>query len=295
VERGEVGNALRFTPPVRGWKHAGSDDDDAADAPEATPQPAPNDYEHLSYLLKEPHEKGQTYEVWLPGGLKSAQQYHIESRRTSLGYTARAWHWIVSLFSAPDPIEVEDMFARTLSESVAITFATDHRKPNFVFDHHDAVLEKSVDSDVPLFVDNIAKTLFNYRSVTAKESAENQTYTQSVPSVKDVQFAMPFGIREALKGATGAVYGNLSTDPMTDVGPYYRRIFAEVTPYQVHLKLGHFNSVAWINDLNTGAPVEAAKVTLYHDTDRDAIRLLPEAGYCVQGDIGPRRCPRMGL
>ena len=41
---------------------------------------------------------------------------------------------------------------------------------------------------------------------------------------------------------------------------------AQVTPFQVHVKIGHYNTLAWVTDLSTGQPVEGATVCLYRDT-----------------------------
>ncbi len=40
-------------------------------------------------------------------------------------------------------------------------------------------------------------------------------------------------------------------------------IFAQVTPFHVHAKLGHFNSLIWVTDLKTGAPVKGAEVMIF--------------------------------
>ena len=104
---------------------------------------------------------------------------------------------------------------------------------------------------------------FNYRGITAKGSDKQQTFRKEIPRVQDVQFAVPFGVREMLDGRTGAVFGSLQTDPV--VKKYDSRLFAQVTPYQVHLKLGHFNTLVWVTDMATGEPVADANVSLYQD------------------------------
>ena len=82
-----------------------------------------------------------------------------------------------------------------------------------------------------------------------------------VDDVEDVAFAMPVGIRDLLNGASGAVSGHLDSDPrIRHYDEYYYRFFAQVTPFQVHVKLGHFNSLVWVTDLATGKPVADAHV-----------------------------------
>ncbi|PON10104.1 hypothetical protein C2W62_51875, partial [Candidatus Entotheonella serta] len=41
--------------------------------------------------------------------------------------------------------------------------------------------------------------------------------------------------------------------------------FSQVTPFHVHVKLGHYNTLVWVTDLSTGAPVEEAQVQLFRD------------------------------
>lgn len=246
------------------------------------------EYSHLGTA----HTIGRTYEVSLPYGLKAAQEYTATVKGQQLGMFARAWHWVKSLFVTMPETDLEDEFARKLAKPVSVTFATDHRKPNFELDHHEAVLEKGTDSEVPLYVNNLDKVTFDYRSVTSKAAAADKKTEQTPPKVQDIQFAVPFGVRAALGGKSGAVYGHMDTEPNVDKGSDTQyRLFAIVTPWQLHVKIGHFSTLVWVTDMATGAPVKQAKVTLYKDaiatlsapnetlatatTDNDGIAKLP--------------------
>lgn len=255
VAREKMGKTVLFTPPVGGWKQTSEEGSeeliDTEDGGEA------------SYQFRQPHTKGKTYEISLPGGLKAAQEYTLKSRAQTMTIFKRLWYWTTSWFKHQDAIEAQDMFGRELQHSVSSRFVTDHRPANFVLDYSDVVLEKGVESEVPFYVNNLRDYGFNYRRITPRNSEDGLRFHKDVPSVKDVQFAVPFGIREMLEGGTGAVFGFLQTNPY--VNKYYPRLFAQVTPYQVHLKLGHFNTVAWVTDMSTGAPVSGAKVSLYPD------------------------------
>src|SRR5690606_18781846 len=57
----------------------------------------------------------------------------------------------------------------------------------------------------------------------------------------------------------------LSTSPALPSLQWQEPLFAAVTPYQVHVKLGHFNSLVWVTELATGAPVRGATVKVYVD------------------------------
>ncbi|MCB1214368.1 MAG: large extracellular alpha-helical protein, partial [Deltaproteobacteria bacterium] len=159
--------------------------------------------------------------------------------------------------------KIKDEFGRSLKGPTDFVFKTDHRKPNFVLSHEVGVLESQVNSDLPLFVNNIDKVSLNYHQLTQKELKLNQHREIKVPKVEDVQFAIPLGIREILGGQDGLLYGKISTEPKSDRSDWYGEFFVQVTPYQVHAKIGHFNSLVWVTDLATGKPVKDAKVALF--------------------------------
>ncbi|MBW2180798.1 MAG: large extracellular alpha-helical protein, partial [Deltaproteobacteria bacterium] len=79
-------------------------------------------------------------------------------------------------------------------------------------------------------------------------------------------FKMPLGIRNVFKGKSGAVFGYISTSPHLKKSQYEREFFAQVTPFQVHVKAGHFNTLVWVTDFETGKGVEAAKIIIYKDS-----------------------------
>lgn len=215
--------------------------------------------------LSSPHQKGRTYDVNLPFGLKAAQEYKVWMKTPEYGFFTRAWIWLKSFFVSVPQTALENEFYQKLGKPVTLGFKTSHRKPNYEIVHHEAVLEKQIDSDVPLYVNNLESVTFSYKKVTAA-GASDETSATAVPQVQDVQFAVPFGVRKFLNDKAGAVYGHLSTTPPVDKGwPGASRLFAQVTPWQAHVKLGHFSSTVWVTDMQTGDVVSGARVTLYKD------------------------------
>jgi len=247
--------------------------------------------------LYEPHKKGRLYDVWLPVGLKAAQSYTLGLPASApkppptLLEPVYAWMgWTPPASVQPDTKTLVDEFGRSLPASITMRFSTAHRNPNFEMPYHDAVLESGIDSELPLYVNNLDSYTFHYRAVNAAGARENQTYQQNVTNISDVQYGVPMGVRTMLQGQSGAVYGTLDVTPQA---PNERRLFAQVTPWQAHLKLGHFSSLVWVTDMATGKPVEGVKLTLYKDafttmgvpkdifatavTDKDGIGTLPGA------------------
>jgi len=239
--------------------------------------------------LDQPYS-GSYFYIGLPVGLKAAQQYTLTVPSKRPGIKAA-----VSQLMGKDVKEgMQDEFGRTMMKPVKLVFSTNHRPPNYELVHKEAVLEKNVDSEVPLYVNNLKSYKLDYRRLNSAGVEADQSYNQTVPSPQDVQFAVPLGVRDMLNGKSGVVYGHLQTDPqIPNYNREYARLFAQVTPFQVHFKLGHFQSLAWVTDLATGQPVEGARVSLYQDeltdlsvpeetansavTDASGVALLPGA------------------
>lgn len=194
--------------------------------------------------LRTPHERGRRYVVYLPERLRAAAPYRIDLVPGSEG--------------------PRDEFGRTLPMPIGVNFRTDHRPPNYTIAHPTAVVEAEIDSPVPFYVTNLANATFHYRRLTAAGGTSGLTRTYELPAVEDVQYAVPLGVRELLEGRDGAIYGRLSTNPA--VRTYSDRLFAQVTPFQVHAKLGHFNTLVWVTDLASGRPVANAAVSVYADS-----------------------------
>jgi len=212
-------------------------------------------------------QPGFTYRVSLPYGLKAAQTYGFSLKAPNTGLWNRLISWLHPAWG--DLSGLRDKFGDPLTSAVQMSFATDHRRPNLVMDYDVAVLEKNVESEVPVYVNNLQSLGWRFNRLTLAGSASHVPFERSVPKVEDIQFAVPIGVREMLEGQTGAVWATLFPEPDVPGADHRRRgpwpLFAEVTPFQVHLKLGHFNSAVWVTDLATGQPVANADVEIYRD------------------------------
>ena len=248
VFRSQIKNNIIFSPSL----NINADSDPWGDG---------EDYSRLTQA----HEKDRTYDIYIPAGIKAAAEYTVKSKEAGRNIFLKIWYWIKSFFVDVPDTDIRDEFDRPLFDSIDLTLKTDHRKPNFEIVHNDAVIEGGIDSEVPFYVNNINKTTFNYRSLTSDGAKSGLSSVQEIPKAEDVQFAVPFNVREMLGGKSGAVYGSLNTDPVVSKTQNEHRLFAQVTPYQLHVKLGHFNSIVWVTDMANGEPVAGAKVTVYKD------------------------------
>lgn len=215
--------------------------------------------------LRRAHKKDNLYKVWLPEMLKAAHTYNIGSRAPEISFS----YQLKSMLSQVRASDLQDEFGRMLKSPVDMSFFTDHRPHNFDLIHKTAVLEKDVDSDLPLYVTNLDKVNLRYKSLSKQGAKKDQSKTIHVPKVQDKQFAIPLGLRDMLGGKTGAVYGRLDTKPV--VSKYYSQhlFFAQISPFQLHVKAGHFNTLVWITDLKTGQPVSGVNVSIYKDVVSD--------------------------
>lgn len=243
-----------------------------------------------SLLGDERSDRDREYSISLPVGLKAAQEYtvSVEQKRRN------PWEWLKSLFSKDKTPKTAlvDEFGRHIAP-FELKFATGHRNPNYEMVYKDAVLEKNIDSDVPLYVNNLTAFNFSYQYLSPGMNSAQSDTTGDVATAKvqDVQYAVPLGVRDMLIGKSGAVFGNLRTTPHVEKWQGAGRLFAQVTPYQVYAKIGHFKSTVWVTDLATGKTVPDAKVTIYSGqmtdlrpaydgmatakTDKDGLAVLP--------------------
>ncbi len=210
--------------------------------------------------LGSPHKRGTEYAVELPEHLRAFQPYSIVSLRG-----------------------VRDEFGRPLAGAMAMDFRTDHRPPRLKVTHPVAVLEKNAPTSMPLYVTNLTDIDIHYRKLTPAGSATDLNFNQPIDRTWDTAYATPARIRDLLEGHSGVIAGYFQPHPttLTVNGFHYydeedyepgvpngqadRDFFAEVTPFQVHTKLGAYNTLVWVTSLDKGMPVAKARVRIYRD------------------------------
>ncbi|MEM7620939.1 MAG: alpha-2-macroglobulin family protein [Pseudomonadota bacterium] len=205
--------------------------------------------------------QGRPYDVWLPERLKANKNYTFKTKQADLSFTDIIKLWVTDVQLS----NLEDVFGRKLKKPIDLTFFTDHRAPNFELVHRTAVLEEQIDSDVPLYVTNLDSVTFDYKKLTSDGTKSDQSLNVDVAKAQDVQFAIPMRVREMLGDKSGAVYGTIETQPHVAKHPREHILFASVSPYQLHVKIGHYNTLVWVTDLATGEPIKNARVQIYKD------------------------------
>lgn len=238
-----------------------------------------------SSQLGAPYRRGTVFTVDLPEHLRAFQAYSIALNA------------------------VRDEFGRRLGGADAMNFRTDHRAPRLRVTHPVAVLEKDAPTAMPIYVTNLTDVDIHYRKLTQSGVSGSLTFHQAVDRAWDTAYATPVKIRELLDGRSGVVSGsfhphptapaanetdyfdNGEDDPGVPRGRRDRDFFVEVTPFHVHVKLGHYNTLVWVTSLARGTPVTKARVSVYEGsyqgleaaagvlgeatTDADGIAMLP--------------------
>lgn len=157
---------------------------------------------------------------------------------------------------------LRDRFGRPFTVRPALRFATGSRTPRLVLDHSPAVLEAGIDSEVPVIVTELSAIAARFRALQAGGVTAEQQVERSVPAVRNLAFAMPLGVREMLGGRSGALLGELQPSPPVSRPARAQPFFAAVTPWQVHAKLGHSDTLVWITAFADGQPVRDAEVAV---------------------------------
>jgi uncharacterized protein YfaS (alpha-2-macroglobulin family) len=195
-------------------------------------------------------ERGTEYAVRLPRGLRAYERYQL-----------RAGEGVI-----------RDEFGRPLAEGIDLVFFTDHRPPRLHLSHPASVLESQIETHTPVVVTNLKEMHLRYDRMTAN-GVDAQQRDVPVAEAEDVAYRAPLAVREWLDAPSGAVVGGIASTPPTTERPQW--FFSEVTPFHVHVKVGHYNSLVWVTDLATGRPVRGARVEIFAG-DFESFESAPE-------------------
>lgn len=217
----------------------------------SSPRPETDAWEQVysSSQLSDPFTKGKRYSIDLPEStLKPFTAYRLALKADA----------------------VKDQFGRPLVAGADIHFATDHRFPDYALLKNMPVLEKDLDTDASVWAVNVQELRVSYETVTPGGNKIPGSNSIKPVGPEDTSIAVPLTIRKLLGKGSGVVQGEFVTQPpIPDKAPRESWFFAQVTPFQVHLKLGHHNSMVWINDMRTGLPVEGVTVQILKSTFKD--------------------------
>ncbi|MEN6541827.1 alpha-2-macroglobulin family protein [Parvibaculum sp.] len=190
-------------------------------------------------------QKGDEYTARFPVYLRSDRDYEATLKKG-------------------DKVQIVDMFGRELEGDIDVRWHMDNRPPNFELPNSIAVLEKNVDSEVPLYVNNLTGRDFIFSRMTPRGVERGLSVHEALDPIRNIQYAIQFGVRGMLGGKSGALLGAMTTTPEL---PNRKSglLFAQVTPFGLHVKIAHYNTLVWVSDLATAEPVAGVKVERYRD------------------------------
>ncbi|NKZ39446.1 hypothetical protein HF690_10855 [Oleiagrimonas citrea] len=234
------------------------------------------------------HERWKNYPQWF---LRPSRDPSGGGRSYPLTFKLKAMHD----YAITVPAGVKDMFGRRLAKSATVRFHTGHYDGFLDLPPLPAILEAGENTVVPMRFMNadLDGFRFDYRRLFAG-NLRGDTPTGTTPArtvdllhrpgikiVPDQVTHTSLGVRELLDQRSGLLWGELKWS-----APEHQKVRAmlQVTPYQVFAKLGHFNSMVWVNDFKTGKPVAGAKVRLLSAPAGQFNRLVTAAGHTVTTD-----------
>jgi len=187
--------------------------------------------------LTRAHRRGNTYPLPFPD-LQWGTTYHLKAA----------------------PQRIKDEFGRRLTEAIDLQFTTAHRPPDLVVRHPISVLEQQVETHVPLEVLNLEAVHVQYETLTTQGRQAEQEITIPLQTETDLGYRIPFKVRELIPAAAGVIQGKSRSTPMVGEEPQW--FFSQVTPFHLHVKIGHYNTLVWVTAFATGLPVGEVRVQL---------------------------------
>ncbi|MGC8517090.1 MAG: alpha-2-macroglobulin family protein [Steroidobacteraceae bacterium] len=179
-------------------------------------------------------------------------------------------------YRADLPAGVPDVFGSRLRHPVAVRFATGHLPPALSLGApQGGVLEAREPTVLPVYFDNLTRLDFAYHALSAADLASATAVAAAPPVLtsllapfqdrppRDQWLTRSLGVRADLGGRPGALLGQLTWAPSLGNQWFHwdsQQLFAEVTPWQVLAKVGHYDSLIWVSSLATGRPVPGVTV-----------------------------------
>ncbi|TYT73610.1 alpha-2-macroglobulin [Desulfobotulus mexicanus] len=255
---------------------ASSEDQITKDGP---PQPAdPQGYAEL--LFSTPVRISQatqniTFTPPLPGINKPWEDYYDYDPTRSL-HTEDSTYGI-SLPATPLPLQdytihvsgvMTDAFKRKMGETRIARFHTDRLKPSFYLPTSTAVLEKGMDSELPISFTNIKNYRIQGSAMDKGGFYPVDTGYMQTGIPENTSATLAAGIRNILT-ESGILSAEVQTDPEVSTWEGASRFLTIVSPWQVVVKIGHFNSLIWVTDLRTGQPVSGITIRLLEGHEKN--------------------------
>ncbi|MCY3885175.1 MAG: hypothetical protein OXG24_09725, partial [Gammaproteobacteria bacterium] len=160
---------------------------------------------------------------------------------------------------------VTDLFDRTLTLSNPLTFRTGHMKPRLVGLARVAIFDFASPLELPLKFANLEKLQIGLATdIFDEENRSNREEVVDFEGRVDQVGDKTLDIRDWLHGKTGQFLAEFEPIAYPNVGESPRKtcLYGQLTPYNVHARMGLTSSIAWVTELDTGEVVPHASVEL---------------------------------
>lgn len=156
--------------------------------------------------------------------------------------------------------DLTDIWGNRLGTQETFLFKVSDRPASLKTDTTFGVLEQNEKTDLAGYAANLDSVHIDYAGFTAKKDIRGVYDVKGIrPDIKNISYPFDYGVRDMLDGRSGFLYGRFSTVPSVDQEEYF---FVSVTPWQVIAKIGWFDSLVWVVDMQTGKPVKRAAVEI---------------------------------
>lgn len=156
--------------------------------------------------------------------------------------------------------ELTDIWGNKLEKEETFSFKVSDRPASLKTDTTFSVLEQNETTDLTGYAANLDSVKIDYAGFTAKDDVRGIYNVRGIhPEIKNIAYPFDYGVRDMLAGRSGFLFGRFSTVPPVNSEEYF---FVSVAPWQVVAKIGWFDSLVWVVDMQTGKPVKRASVEI---------------------------------
>lgn len=198
--------------------------------------------------------------------------------------------------------EILDIFGRPLSNAFQGTFETTNRMPRLEYRQGNIVLESGRNTDAFVQTRNVGSFYIRGNRKTHDNQSSDFTKIIETPGIDNERYGIPLNLRGLLGDEytwmRACLRWNRSSLPYPFEVPrsgvslhHDDSCFSvQVTPFHVHAKTGRLNTMIWVTDLETGNPVDGARVeanmgdgkpSLFATTDAQGRALFERRPYFV--------------
>lgn len=214
------------------------------------------------------------FEVSLPSRLQPYSEYKLDFHSESGANNTSVCR------------DVRDVFGRTLTTSEPLTIRTDHYAAVTRAWNGVSVFESSLAGDTTIHAMNVRDLRLKYDVIGPQATSTGLEQNYEVGDEIDTRKWWSLGLREKTGSSSGVVIGELASRGRFDNKTLESWFFSIATPYHVFAKQGLFETLVWVSSLETGDPVEGAKVHQYWASRSNPAVAEPEGHVVATNEQG---------